>query len=91
MLAPAVASASVIDCGVLKVTIGDGEKVGGSVTFATDLLSDPVIDGFAVSVAVRLCVPPVFRVATNEPMPFTTVSAGSTACGSELVKCTLPL
>ena len=42
--------------------------------------------------AVMDCVPTVFRVALNVPVPFVSVElAGKTACGSELLKLTVPL
>ena len=51
----------------------------------------PVIDDVTVSVAVIVWLPVVFRVAENVPVPLDSVEfAGSTACASVLVKCTVP-
>jgi hypothetical protein len=51
-----------------------------------------LIEGVTVSVAVMVCEPIVFRVALKFPLPPDRVAfAGSTAIGSELVKCTLPI
>ena len=52
----------------------------------------PVMDAVIVSVAVTVCVPAVFSVSLNVSVPFVSVEfAGSTACPSLEVKCTVPL
>ena len=58
----------------------------------TAMLFDvPVIELFTESVAVIVCVPDVFSVAENVPVPLVSVAfAGSVAAPSELVKCTVP-
>jgi hypothetical protein len=49
------------------------------------------MDESTVSVAVMVCVPAVFNVTENVPMPAVNVaSAGSVAAPSLLVKCTVP-
>ena len=54
-------------------------------------LEDPVIDEVTVSVAVTVWLPTVFNVTEKEPAPLVSVElAGNTACGSLLVKCTVP-
>jgi hypothetical protein len=51
----------------------------------------PVIDALAVSVAVSVWLPVVLSVALKVPTPLVSVLfAGSTACASLLVKCTVP-
>jgi hypothetical protein len=50
-------------------------------------LEVPVIEAFAVSMAVMVCVPAVFSVAENVPVPpLSVLSAGKTASVSLLVK-----
>src|SRR5262249_60354681 len=57
-----------------------GEVVTGGTTMP---LLVPVTDEVTVSVAVIVCVPGVFRVATNEPVPAVrVVLAGSVAAGA---------
>ena len=52
----------------------------------------PVSDEVAVSVAVRVWLPAVRKVALNVPTPLLSVlSDGGTAWPSLLVKCTVPL
>ena len=52
----------------------------------------PVIELFAVSVAVTVWLPAVFSVTLNEPTPFVNVElAGRTAAASLLAKWTVPL
>ena len=74
--------------------------VGG--TFQTKLLAAaaltatrplvPLMELVTVSVAVMVRLPAVFSVAENVPAPLVSVlSAGSTACASPLVKCTIPV
>jgi hypothetical protein len=47
----------------------------------------PVIDGSAVSVPIRCCVPGVFKVAWNEPVPAVSVAlAGNVEAPSVEVK-----
>jgi hypothetical protein len=54
-------------------------------------VSLPVMDPVVVSVAVRDCAPAVLSVALKVPVPLLSVaSAGRVACGSELVKWTVP-
>ena len=51
----------------------------------------PVIEEFAVSVAVMVWLPAVRSVAENVPVPFDRVEfAGNVAAPSLLVKCTVP-
>jgi hypothetical protein len=51
----------------------------------------PVIEAVAVSVAVMVWGPAVFRVTEKVPVPFASIElAGSTAWASVLVKCTVP-
>ena len=51
----------------------------------------PVIEPFAVSVAVTVWLPAEFKVAENVPVPLVSVEfCGSAADKSELVKCTVP-
>lgn len=51
----------------------------------------PVMEDFAESVAVTVCVPAVLSVTENVPAPFESgESLGSTARESVLVKCTIP-
>ena len=52
----------------------------------------PVIELVTVSVAVRVWLPRVLRVAENVPVPAVRVEfAGKVAAPSVLVKCTVPL
>jgi hypothetical protein len=53
----------------------------------------PVMEGKAVSVAVMVSTPTVLRVAGEKvPLPFTNVEfGGNVACGSVLVRCTVPV
>ena len=52
----------------------------------------PVSEEFAVSVAVIVCTPAVFKVTGKLPVPFCSfMSEGNTAWVSELVKCTVPV
>jgi hypothetical protein len=54
-------------------------------------LEVPVIEAFAMSVAVMVRLPAVFKVALNLPVPFASVEfAGSAAAVSVLVKRTVP-
>lgn len=58
---------------------------------ATLMELEPFMEAEAVSVAVSVCVPLVSIVAENCAVPATRVeSAGSMACASLLVKCTVP-
>ena len=51
----------------------------------------PVMLDVTVSVAISDCVPAVFKVALNEPVPLVSVElAGRVAWPSLLVKCTIP-
>ena len=53
---------------------------------------DPVIVAVTVSVAVIVWLAAVFSVEAKVPVPWLRVAlAGSTACPSVLVKCTVPL
>jgi hypothetical protein len=75
----AVAGATTVKCvaaAALTVIVGDV----------------PVIDGVTVSVAVTVRAPEVLSIAENVPTPFVSVAfAGSVACPSLLVKCTVPV
>jgi hypothetical protein len=54
-------------------------------------LEVPVIEAFVVSVAVTVSAPTVFNVTEKVPAPPANVEfPGNTACGSVLVKCTVP-
>jgi hypothetical protein len=68
-------------------------RAGLGPTPATVIVPDtPVIDAVTVSVAATVCAPAVFNVTENAPTPFVSVEfAGSTACVSLLVKCTVPV
>jgi len=80
--------------GVPAVT-GDGKPATVSVLAAAALTVMPVwlpvMATVAVSVTVSDCVPAVFKVALNEPVPLVNVElVGSAALASLLVKCTVP-
>ena len=63
--------------------------VAGPLTL--NALDIPLIEPETVSVAVMVSLPEVFRVAEKFPTPLVSVElAGSTACASLLVKCTVP-
>jgi hypothetical protein len=54
-------------------------------------LEVPVIEDAAVSVAVIVWLPAVFKAAENVPVPLVSVAfEGSAADPSVLVKCTVP-
>ena len=56
------------------------------------LLSVPLSELFAVSVAVSDWTPAVFKVALKLPVPLVRATlAGNTASGSLVVKCTVPV
>jgi hypothetical protein len=58
---------------------------------ATLMELEPLVDAEAVSVAVSVCAPLVSIVAENWAVPPASVEfAGSMACASLLVKCTVP-
>lgn len=52
---------------------------------------EPVIELVTVSIAAIICVPAVFTVALNVPVPFVSAElGGSTACASVLLNFTVP-
>jgi hypothetical protein len=58
---------------------------------STSTEADVPVSDVVVSFAVIDCDPNWVIVAKKDPIPpLTTVSAGNTACGSVLVKCTVP-
>ena len=87
-------------CAVTVTVIGDPAvaEAGAETTSvvappaATLTLALPVIDDVAVSVAVTVVVPAVFKVAANVPTPFVSAaSAPRIAAVSVLVRCTVPV
>jgi hypothetical protein len=63
---------------------------GGAVTETAPEV--PVMDAFAVSVAVTVCLPAVLKVTENVPTPLASVEfAGRTAVLSALVNFTVPV
>src|ERR1051326_4693814 len=63
----------------------------GEVQADTGITALPLMEEVAASVAMRLWLPGVFKVAERVAAPLIRVaSAGSTAMASELVKCTGP-
>ena len=80
----------------LQVTAGETgfpEEVLEQVQSAASVrIAVPVIEAVTVSVPVMVWLPAVLSVALSVPVPFVSVEfAGSTACPSVLVKCTVPV
>ena len=76
----------------VAVAGADTTKCVAAAALTVMALEVPVIELVTVSVAVRVWLPRVLRVAENVPVPPVSVEfAGKVAAPSVLVKCTVPL